>query len=402
MILLFDVDGVLIENRAYRAGIQKTVDYFCGRLGLKVEPPSDAEIDVFEAESITVEWDTCGIVAAALVLARLRAEAARPDGPAALAALNGDVWQALEALPRRKPPLAVPVDYAGLARRAGAASRASGLLPGRAMLAALLDDVGRESALPQPATADLLEHLLGDVYAIDRAPAMQVFQNYALGDKRYAHDYGLPPPVQCEALLEQLDRPLLLPRWRDEVLRRRAAGGLHAAIYTARPSLPPAEAGAPEHGYTPEGEIGRDMAGLNGVTMMGLGKLDWWARRVGLAGSNLVKPSPVHCMAAVAAARTGLELEPVKAALAVARGDHLRFPLTACAGEAVHVFEDSPSSLGAVARAVELLNRQGLGVSLRRYGIAPAGSPKQATLAEAADGVYVDVNAALEACLGGR
>ena len=57
MIILFDVDGVLVENRAYRAGIQRTTEYFAQRLGLAAAPPSDADIDVFEAESITVEWD---------------------------------------------------------------------------------------------------------------------------------------------------------------------------------------------------------------------------------------------------------------------------------------------------------------------------------------------------------
>lgn len=397
MILLFDVDGVLIDNIAYRAGIQHTVNFFAQRLGLEAAPPTTADILVFEAESITVEWDTCGMVVAALLLARLRAEAKTASGRAALERLPGDFWHALDALPKRKTPVPVNIDYAGLARQAGAASRATGQLPAPAALALLREEAATHDHVPQPAIVALLDHLLGDVYAIDHAPGKQVFQNYVLGDQHYADYYGLTPPVECEALLENLDRAALQPRWRDEVLARRARGEAHPVVYTARPSLAPVEAGGPVRGFTPEAEIGRDMAGLKEIPVMGFGKLDWWAHRIGLAGWNLVKPSPVHAMAAMGAARTGLELESIKAAQAVARGDHLRYPLTACAGQDVHVFEDSPSSLGAVTRAVDLLNRQGLGLTLRRYGIAAPNSPKAITLGQAADGVFATVNEALEA-----
>jgi hypothetical protein len=398
MILLFDVDGVLIEHRAYRASIQHTVIYFAERLGLATPPPTREDIDVFESESITVEWDTCAIIATALLLERLRAEADSANGHTILAALPGDLWKLLDDLPARPHSLAVNVDYGGLARRTGERSRATGQLPGRAALGEAQEEVRADPSLPTGPVTALLEQLLGDVYAIQRAPGKQVFQNYALGDQHYADYYELAPRVRAESLLEKLDESLLDPGWRDEILRRRAGGEWHAALYTARPSLAPAEAGARVPGFTPEAEIAREMAGLGDVPVMGFGKLDWWAQRIGRAGAQLVKPSPMHAMAAMAAACTGLELESIKAAMAVTRGDHLRYPLTACAGQHVHVFEDSPSSLGAVRGAVALLNRQGLGLRLSCHGIAAAGSPKGKTLAQAADGVYADVNAALEAC----
>jgi hypothetical protein len=132
---------------------------------------------------------------------------------------------------------------------------------------------------------------------------------------------------------------------------------------------------------------------------MAFGKVDWWARQVGLIGADLVKPSPAQSIAAIAAARTGLEVEALKAACAVVRGDHLRYPLTACKDETVHVFEDSPSSLRAVTRGVELLNRQGLNLELVRHGIAPSGSPKRAALEAVADALHEDVNDGLEQVL---
>lgn len=398
MIVLFDVDGVLVENRAYRAGIQQTTRYFSRRLGLALEPPSDADIDVFEAESITVEWDSCAIVAAALLLARLRAEARTARGQATLVGLPSDFWRFLDALPPRTPKK-TSVNFAALARRAGAASRATGLLPARAALGFFLDELASQDRVPLALAQPLLEHLMGQVYDIDVSPAMQVFQNYVLGQAQYAEYYGLRPHFEGVALLEELDQPLLRPELRDVVLQRQSDGLLFPVVFTARPSRTPVEVGGFERGYTPEAEMAARLVGLDGVPVMGFGKLDWLARRVGRAGSELVKPSPLHTMAAIGAARTGLEVEAIKAALAVERGDQLRYPLTACAGQAVHVFEDSPSSLGGVAQAVELLNRLGLGLQLTRHGVAPAGSPKRATLAAVADCVHADVNEGLEEML---
>src|SRR5207244_4363305 len=101
MIILFDVDGVLVENRAYRAGIERTTQYFSRRLGLQARQPTDHDIDVFEAESITVEWDSCAIVTAALLLERLQAQTRNPRGRARLAEMPRDFWQFLDALPAR-------------------------------------------------------------------------------------------------------------------------------------------------------------------------------------------------------------------------------------------------------------------------------------------------------------
>jgi hypothetical protein len=392
MIILFDVDGVLVDHRAYRESIRKTSAYFSRRLGLSPVEPTDAVIDVFESQSITVEWETDAILAAALLLERLRADAAAPKRRAGLPALPREFWQALEALPAVKVHAnGHQPDLAALARRVGQALQPAEL-PAHAALRLFKHDVQQDERLPAEAVLPLLQHLLADVYNIDRSPAMQIHQNHVLGDEQYAHYYQLPPRVAGPPLLLELDRPLLRPDLRDALLARRAAGQVFPVIYTARPSLAPVEAGPYHRGFTPESEIARAQVGLEVVPAMGFGKMNWLAPHMRRLGSELVKPSPVHGMAAIAAARTGQEVEAIKAALAVERGDHLRYPLTACAGETVHVFEDSPSSLRAVTQAVALLNRQGLRLSLVRHGIAPAGSPKHATLSEIADVVHADVN----------
>jgi hypothetical protein len=399
MILLFDIDGVLVNNLAYRAGIQQTQQYFAEHLRLTCQPPSQADIDVFEAESITIEWDSCAIIATALLLARLQASPKNARQRAWLASLPANFWQLLDTLQKLTNAAAV-IDYTALARRVGAAARATGLLPARAALGLFLDDVSKQDHVAPASAEPLLRHLLGQIYSIDDSPGMQVFQNFVLGDEKYAAYYELPPRVTGEGLLEALDEPLMTKATSEKVLMARANGEVFAGIYTARPSLAPAEAFGARRGYTPESEIACQMVGLESLPVMGFGKLRWLAERIGRAGSQIVKPSPVHAMAAMAAARTGLELESIKAAVAVERGGYLRYPLTACASETVHVFEDSTNSLAAVKKAVAELNRLGLRLTLTCHGIAPQGSPKRETLATEADFIHADVNEGVLQVLG--
>lgn len=400
MIILFDVDGVLVDHRAYRESIRKTTAYFSRRLGLPPLAPSDEVIDVFEAESITVEWETDAILAAALLLERLRADAGQGKPEANHAPLPPDFWAALDQLDSGKGSANDHLpDAAALARRVGAALQRAEL-PSHAALRLFTEEVEADERLDAAQVIPLLQHLLADVYRADRSPALQVHQNHVLGHEQYAHYYQLPTRVQGEPLLLELDRPNLTPDLAEALLLKRAAGEVFPVIYTARPSLAPVEAGPFHRGFTPESEIARAQVGLDPVPAMGFGKLSWLAPRLRQSGDALVKPSPVHGMAAIAAARTGQEVESLKAAVAVARGDHLRYPLTACAGQAVHVFEDSPSSLRAVTQAVDLLNRHGLRLTLTRHGIAPPGSPKREALAAVADVVHADVNEGVRSVLG--
>jgi hypothetical protein len=397
MLILLDVDGVLIDHRGYREAIRKTTAYFSRRLGLDPVEPDDDVVEVFESQSITMEWETDAIIVAALLLERLRAEVASPKRRSEVSALPRDVWQTLEWLPEDRISLdGRAPDLAALARRVGVAMQATGeRLPSRAALRMMSDDVRAEPRLPADSVIALLDGLLADAFDIDRAPAMQVHQNFVLGDEQYTHAYQLPARVAGKPLLLEMDRPALASDLAQALLARRAAGEVFPVLYTARPSLAPVEAGPYHRGYTPEAEMARGQVGLEPVPAVGLGKVSWLAPKVRRRASDLVKPSPVHVMAAMAAARTGLEVEAVKAALAVERGDHLRYPLTACAGEAVHVFDDSPNSLRGAARAVALLNRQGLRLNLTCHGVAPAGSAKHAALAEVADVVDEDVNSGL-------
>lgn len=402
MLILFDVDGVLVHSRAYHLGLQKAVAYFSRRMGVGEHTLTQAEIDLFEAQTVTVEWESSAISVAALLIERLRAGLrSRPEVSRLKAALTiEEFWIDLDTL-AAEPRVVPRPDFAALARRVGALALAApnGAKPSRLALELFQADLA--GAPWAEAARPLLRRLLAECYDVDASPTHQIVQNFALGHHGYQASYGLPAYFESPALLETADTPLLSPGWRSRLLAERAASRLHCALYTARPSRPPVEVADNLRGYTPEAEMALQLVGLPAdLPIIAFGKLEWAARQVGLTAMDIVKPSPVQALAAIAAARTGRERAALEAALAVERGGPLPELYQPCQGEAVHVFEDSASSLRAAAQAVALLNAQGLGLRLVRHGVAPAGSPKRQTLAQTADVVHDDIDAGLAHILG--
>ncbi len=388
-LLLFDVDGVLVHHRAYHIGIQRAVAYLCERMGIGSHAPTQADIDAFEAATVTIEWESVAISAARLLIDRLRA-APIPE------ALPEHFWDLADVLARH--PVAVPrPDFQALARVSG--ETLPGQRPSLAMLERFLEETTADAF--GPALAPVLRELLGHCYDIAIGPSIQMVQAYAVGAAAYRECYGREPIVEAVSLLETADRPNLRPETRDALLAARRSGRLGFSLYTARPSLPPREASDRPLGYTPEAEAALTLNNLPDVPVMAVGRLQYVAARYGLAAEDLVKPSRVHAIAAMGAARTGLELASVDAAIRVDAGGPVMEPLTTIVGAEVHVFEDSASSLRAVTEAVALLNTHGLDLTLMRHGIAADGSPKAAALAAIADRVWADVNAAVMFALEG-
>ena len=66
-ILLFDMDGVLLESHGYHLALQETVRYMAKVLGLEDLSLSDDDIATFEAGGITNEWDEAAISTALLL-----------------------------------------------------------------------------------------------------------------------------------------------------------------------------------------------------------------------------------------------------------------------------------------------------------------------------------------------
>jgi hypothetical protein len=388
-VFLFDVDGVLIHPLGYRAALMRTVGHFATAMGLSGMAPTHAEIDAFEANGITTEWDSVPMCVGHLLLevARQRPDLLRADLPASLGAVQ------VAAVSIERP------DYAVIAGQVGATAGderpslvALRLL--RAEAAGLSDGVAR-------ALVPLLDTLLADTHVIE-APCTRVFQHYTLGDDGFARAYGQPADFATPSLLRDLDRPLLEPSTRARLEAARKSGDLHGAVYTARPSLPPADSPSPPHDYAPEAEIALELVGMGGWPLIGFGRVLWLAEQHAKRRDAYVKPSPVQALAAIGAAASGREAPSLEAARTLVEDGHLSGSLAALPSRlTITVFEDTTSGVQAMMQAADALRSQGIEATVRTVGVAPAG-PKREALAPLAAVLVDDINAGVEWALAGR
>jgi hypothetical protein len=381
-LLLFDMDSVLVDAAGYLAALQETVAHVARAIGAGEQVLTEEEVRIFEAYAIGSEWDIAPTCIGGLLVERLRREPALslPEcWPEALAYLGAHP----HPLPRH--------DFGALAARVGA--RLAGRTgAARAAQAVLWEDA---QAIPNltPATARafeaLLATLLGDTHDFYRAPLTRHFQHLAIGSRGVEATYGVQPDFESPPYLTLYDHPLLEAAVRDRLCAAVAGGQVRMALYTARPSLPPAGVDGAGPGYSPEAELARDLVGLPDVPLIGLGRMQWLAAQHGLAMVELVKPSPVQGLAAIGAAWSGDERGALEAALAVHRDGVLRPPFAGQAPAAVHVFEDAVRGLDAVEHGVEALRAAGLSDNgAKRGAMAARGVP-----------CYPSVNQAIEEAL---
>jgi hypothetical protein len=398
-LLLLDVDGVLLEAYGYLRALQDTVAFFSTQMGVGTHPPTEAEVRVFEAQGITSEWDSVPMCVAALLIERLRREPER---------ILPTAWdEALSVLAASPLPLPRP-DYERIAVRVGSRLDDGSTATAHVARAVLWEDAQGLTTPQREALRPILDILLGDTHNFAHAPTTRHFQTRTIGGHGLRQAYGVAPAFESPPYLRQYDHLYLTDEVRDRVLDAIAEGVVGAAIYTARPSLPPADADVSPLGYSPEAELACSALGLGDVAnatesasiyrlpLIGLGRMHWLAQEMGTETALLVKPSPVQALAAIGAASSGLEAASLKAAfrlycdgeltpplanLGATEADVLthvrrRSPTVAEYPIKVSVFEDTVTGLRAVQQAVEILQEAGLAVVYQPYGIAPAGSAK--------------------------
>jgi hypothetical protein len=390
-IFLFDVDSVLVEAVGYLKALQDTVAHFSRQMGVGEHPPTEEEVRAFEANGLTSEWDSGPTCMAALLLARLREAPSLPLPP--------DWSDALSVLEAHPLPLPHP-DYATLARRIGEQLR-GGTGAAQTARAVLWEEVRETPSLSthQPVLATLLDTLLGHTHDFYRAPATRYFQHLVIGSQGVQETYGVAPDFESTAYLRRYDRPLLTAANHARLHEVAASGRVRVALYTARPSLPPADADTSASGYAPEAELARSLVGLDAYPLIGLGRVLWLAQQAGETVEHLVKPSPVQALAAIGAASSGEEAAALEAALALHRDGTLHPPLSDMGTVTVHVFEDTVGGLEAVARGVEALQAEGVDAAWQPYGITPAEGPKAEAMMARGVPTYLSVNEATLAAL---
>jgi hypothetical protein len=403
-IFLFDIDGVLVEPRGYRAAVQASARYFLSSRGRNSFPLPDAhDYARLEAQRITSEWDMVPLFLAAAV-EQLLAQNRLPQAPARLEELASWDLPCPDPLPDY-PALISPLEHF---RKPGEYAAETALRVCQNQVEPPVQVEGNMLDQPRPfphlSGSPLVRELFSDTRSVARSPVTRIFQNYCLGSEAFRDAYQLPPVLDTPSLLITEDLSLLSPALRDILLQRWRASEIDLSAYTLRPSLPPREAGARALGYSPEAEQAVELAGLAGIPIIGYGRILYLAQKYGLETETLVKPSPVQAMAAILAARVREELLALELALhlfqdrGAAGGAFARLAAGGREAAQIHVFEDSPGGIEAVLQAGDLLAEAGLQVQVTPWGITEQ-KDKVKALRQIGVSVFPTLTAALQEVL---
>ncbi len=341
-ILLFDMDGVLLHPKGYHQALQEVVAQTGSLLGFARVSLAATAIAAFEAAGATSEWDSSAICAA-LLLARLY-----EHDPQAV--MPGDLS------PRPQHNLPAP-DFAAFAHRLGALPRTQTPLQRAEQLLLATKRL--------PAQAQALRHLLQQARDIRHSLTHRLFQERILGSAVFAQIYGLTPWLHTAGYLQTKDQPTLPPALRQGLLRWLRSPQHLAAVFTARPSRWPTG----DHG-TPEAEIGLRASGLPSLPFIAWGDLQWLAKRRGLDAQSLLKPSPVHVLAALRHAAGEARPAALEAAAALALDGRVDAFWQQFHGATIHAFEDGAAGLRSAAQATQTLADHGIHTRLHLHGIA--------------------------------
>jgi hypothetical protein len=384
-LFLFDVDGVLIHPRGYKEALRAALDYFATQMG---QPPIDLtydEIADFEAAGITNEWDSLPMCISAMLIDALSQHPNLPrSGFAAMVAAIRDKGIQIQRL-----------DFSGLAYEV-MENNPDGEAP-TVVIRRTMKAKTDESVHP------IIDELLGDVYDL-RTPTTRVFQHYTLGSQQFTETYSLPADFTMESALSTYDRPLLGEERKRQLLDGLQQGHWGAVVYTARPSLPPADLPPDRqdefdpHKHPPEGDLAAELLGLDGIMpMIAGGRVTWLAIQNNKHVEAYIKPSPVQALAAIGAAYSGYETAALEQAAAFFEQGELTGAFVSMSDQPIRVvvFEDSTGGIRATKLAVEKLRDAGLDVVCEAVGVSPEQNKKDA-LKQVADRVVDDVNQGLE------
>jgi hypothetical protein len=240
--------------------------------------------------------------------------------------------------------------------------------------------------------------MFSQTHDVDRAPVTQIFQEFVVGSALYAEAYQLPPRFDEPSVLITEDRSLISAEAQRKLAGWALADRARICVYTARPSLPPAD--EPDRlshaGYSPEAELGIQLLDMH-YPLIATGRVQWLAAKVNVPFESVTKPAPIQALAAIGAALTHEEANSLLAAHALVARRELIGPLAHLKDRVTHVWivEDGILGMQATHGAIDLLKQSGLQIHAHAIGIA-AGGPKAAALAPLSEIVLPDVNVAID------
>jgi hypothetical protein len=376
-VLLFDMDGVLLEPSGYRKAVEATVNRLGQMMGLGPVYPGEDVIALFEAYGVIVEWDMVPLILAQALEAW---QADYPEDPMPEAFAELKVWSA--AHPARE----MRIDYRKLLSVVSQAG-GDGFYADKALVLS-------ETLFMTLGNTPLLKTLLKGTRSLENI-CTRTFQTYVLGSQFFSENYLLKAEFKTPAFLTLFDRPLIDQNHRLVLLERIQEGGCRAAVFTARPSAFAGTKPPIPISFSPEAELGLACAGLNGLAFASTGLMNFLASRVSLPASQLVKPFAGHALAGFC-----------RAVLGAGPGDEAFVRLLS--GEPVEalqdrtfslfIFEDSQAGIKSARAACQILNSLGIQTELTINGISQNPDKIKALSAQGAT-LYPDINQALSVVL---
>lgn len=391
-IVLFDLDGVLIGPRGYRAAVAGSVQHILDRMGLGAQPPTALVPALFESIGITSEWDMVPVTVA-IILNAVAQHLRQPLPPVSLPEVMD--WVRAQRITQMEVDYETPVrGLKGLIT--------TRITPAYALYQILLAG-GLQPLLPHLDHQPFLRDLLEDTRDPVRSLTLRLVQSHVLGERVFRETYALEPEVQMESTLISMDRPLLDACIGERLLALHASSAIRMCAFTARPSLPPRDGGFSTRGYSPEAELALGLVQFDNIPLMGYGRLIAYGKVHGVSPDGILKPAPLQSLAAAAAAVTGQEWAALEWArqylqdAAEGRKPELAAGLPRAFD--LHVFEDASVGIRGGQAAAELLRLSGAEVDYHPWGIATIPD-KEAALRVAGAPVLADVNQALRAAFG--
>ncbi len=219
---------------------------------------------------------------------------------------------------------------------------------------------------------DLRVNILSQSRNIKLSQTMRLFQHYSLGSRVFSETYNMPVEVETESFLQH-DRSNINHEVRSKLLQPH----IHLAGLTARPSAPPREVDDSHFGYAPEAEIALELVGLADIPLIAFGKLEYLAAQRGLDPGALLKPSPVHALAATAAALTGDEWAGLQSAADWFQTGKLNGVFSTLPREfELFVVEDTMGGIRSTQAAGEILRQNGFDITTHTIGLTSGSASK--------------------------
>ncbi len=371
-ILLFDVDGVLVDPIAYRQGIIAVLKELLPTLSNGLQPPlpDEADIATFEASGVHDVWDITNIIFALWIVRATQSQSVAKE------------------------------DYQKLAITL--ASISDGIHPPLAALEMFCEEIASASINAHTKDECLvkLKSFLLETRSAYGSVGTRLFQNIILGSSEFEKTYGLKSEFSGPSLMTSVDRALIN---RDSVAKLKnlqKSAVYKVGVYTARPSHPPSDCDTSLKGYSPEAELALSICGMADFPLVAMGMMDWLADRKGDRSENLTKPNVTQACAALLASVAGqskcdvieeaynldkLGKHPDNTALFRVKENNIQ----------VYVFEDTISGIKPMIELGERLRHFNYKISIIPLGIT-SDSNKKASLTQLCDQVFPDVNEALE------